>query len=306
MSPFRFLRGHPRDDLASYAAGELSPARAARVEAHLESCPACRSEVEDLRVLRAALRSLPDVRAPRSFALTPQMAAEPGSQTSTRPAPQLTFALRLATAGLATALAVVLVIDIRTTGDGGGGGSDESAALRAAASGDAEFAVQGTDDAAVASPEAVDDRSAQADDGAATGTPLVLSTPQPEPAEGGLGGAGSGGTTSGGVGSGAGAEPLGSASPGEAPAETAVPAPDAGPAGSSPDGAPDLEPTPVAGLVDGGQDGDGEAADKSELAAPAGEGGGGVDTLLVVELALLAGLVAAIGGLVFAAGRGAR
>lgn len=304
MSPFRFLRGHPRDDLASYAAGELSPGRVALVEAHLGSCPACRTEVEELRVIRAALRSLPEVEAPRSFALTPQMAAEPGLGRAPRPTPQLTLALRLATAGLATALAAVLVIDIGTTGDGGGGGNGDQAALRVAAPEEAGFAVQGTDAAAAGSPAAVDDDSAaQDDDRAATGT-LVAATPQPEPAAGGLG-AGSGGTTSGG-GSGEGAEPFDTASPREAPAETAVPAPDAGPAGASPDGAPDLEVTPVAGLVDGQKDGDAEAADDSELGAPAGEGGGSVDTLLVVELALLAGLVAAVGGLVFAAGRRAR
>lgn len=47
-----------------YAYGELSPIARAHVRAHLERCAECRQALDDLRVIRAALASSPDVAAP--------------------------------------------------------------------------------------------------------------------------------------------------------------------------------------------------------------------------------------------------
>jgi hypothetical protein len=59
---------------------------------------------------------LPEAQVPRSFALSPERAAVP------RPAAPLAFGARIAAAGVAVALAAVLVVDL---GDLGGGGATE-------------------------------------------------------------------------------------------------------------------------------------------------------------------------------------
>ncbi len=64
-------RRHPLGDeeLNAYIDGELDAAARARVEAHIESCAACREAVGELRAVSRALQSLPRAQAPRSFAL---------------------------------------------------------------------------------------------------------------------------------------------------------------------------------------------------------------------------------------------
>ena len=62
---------HPVGDkeLNAYIDGELAAAARSRVEAHMESCAACRQAVGELRAVSRALQALPGARAPRSFAL---------------------------------------------------------------------------------------------------------------------------------------------------------------------------------------------------------------------------------------------
>ena len=64
-------RRHPVGDeeLNAYIDGELDDAARSRVEAHLESCAACREAVDELRMVSRALQALPGAQAPRSFAL---------------------------------------------------------------------------------------------------------------------------------------------------------------------------------------------------------------------------------------------
>lgn len=80
------------------------------MESHLESCNSCREELAEIRFSAAALAELPEVEAPRSFALTPEhvasLAVQPQAMRS------LNVGLRLAGGALAAALAVVLVLDI--------------------------------------------------------------------------------------------------------------------------------------------------------------------------------------------------
>lgn len=68
-----FWRRHPvRDeDLSALLDGALDVARRARVEAHVETCDACRVALDELRAVRVALAALPRAQAPRSFALRP-------------------------------------------------------------------------------------------------------------------------------------------------------------------------------------------------------------------------------------------
>jgi len=108
-----------RDRLSAYADGELDARAVERIEAHLAGCEPCREELEGLRLTSAALAGLPEAEVPRSFALRPaqvekrQLAAEPFL-------PPLAIATRLAAAGVAVALAAVVVIDVGNLGDDGG------------------------------------------------------------------------------------------------------------------------------------------------------------------------------------------
>ncbi len=104
-----------RDQLSAYIDGELDDAASVRLEAHLVGCESCRADLDELRATVDALRELPQAEAPRSFALAPERVAGP------RPAavatPPLAVGLRLATAAVAAALAVVVIVDV---GDFGG------------------------------------------------------------------------------------------------------------------------------------------------------------------------------------------
>jgi hypothetical protein len=108
-----------RDQLSAYIDGALDPPAAGRLEAHLGECEGCRTELEQLRSTVAALRELPEAQAPRSFALSPERAAVPRPAV---PAAPLAFGARIAAAGVAVALAAVLVVDL---GDLGGDGATE-------------------------------------------------------------------------------------------------------------------------------------------------------------------------------------
>jgi anti-sigma factor RsiW len=51
---------HPRELISAHLDGELDPVAEARVAAHLESCPACAAELEDVAAARQSIRSLPE------------------------------------------------------------------------------------------------------------------------------------------------------------------------------------------------------------------------------------------------------
>jgi hypothetical protein len=109
-----------RRDLSAYLDGVLPQRARRRLEAHLDSCQACRQELTELRSTVEALGSLPMAEVPRSFAL----AAAPVAEVRPRPAPRgLEFGLRLATATAAFALTLVLIGDF--AGLPGGGEKEE-------------------------------------------------------------------------------------------------------------------------------------------------------------------------------------
>ncbi len=108
-----------RDDLSAGIDGELPPRRAADLEAHLSACPGCRRELAELRATALMLRELPQVAPPRSFALTPEQAGRPAGRRTATGLPAMIAGLRLAGAGLAVALAVVLVADLGGSADDG-------------------------------------------------------------------------------------------------------------------------------------------------------------------------------------------
>lgn len=131
MNPLYPFNRHTRlrESLSAYLDAALSERERATIEAHVSECEACRAEVEGLRAASAALRAVPAVAVPRSFAVTPEMVSRPAP---VRPivSPVLNTAVRLSAASLAVALAAVVVID-RTGTDGNG---DEAATMQAARS----------------------------------------------------------------------------------------------------------------------------------------------------------------------------
>jgi len=93
---------HVKVLLSTYLDGRTSRAERAQVEHHLKSCADCARNLATLRATVVAVRDLPHVRAPRSFALPRSMAKQP------RSTPWLYPLLRTATA-IATFLFVVVV-----------------------------------------------------------------------------------------------------------------------------------------------------------------------------------------------------
>ncbi|MEX2159781.1 MAG: zf-HC2 domain-containing protein [Dehalococcoidia bacterium] len=55
--------------LSAYIDGSIEQVEHTHVEAHVGSCASCRATVDELRLVRRALRELPRAVAPRSFAL---------------------------------------------------------------------------------------------------------------------------------------------------------------------------------------------------------------------------------------------
>ena len=88
--------------LSAYLDGRASRAERALVERHLKSCADCARNLATLRATLVAVRDLPHIRAPRSFALPRSMAKQP------RSTPWLYPLLRGATA-FATFLFVLVV-----------------------------------------------------------------------------------------------------------------------------------------------------------------------------------------------------
>ena len=110
-----------RNKLSAYIDGELSGDAVRSLDVHLESCDSCRLELDEMRATVDALKSIPQVEAPRSFRLTPAMVAERRPAASWSPSPSLMNGMRTATAGLTMALVIVFVADLGGSGQGSDG-----------------------------------------------------------------------------------------------------------------------------------------------------------------------------------------
>lgn len=98
--------------LSAYLDGQLTSKDRARLDIRLEDDPDLRAAIEDLHRTRLMLRSLSEIRAPRNFALTPEMA---GIRSGTRQPPNAYPVLRLASALAAIFFIVVFVGDLVTS-----------------------------------------------------------------------------------------------------------------------------------------------------------------------------------------------
>jgi hypothetical protein len=226
-----------RQSLSAYMDGELSARDLAALEAHLPACQSCREELDTLRLTHEALHSLPEVAAPRSFALTPDMVRGPQRPGPASTSPVLSTAMRLSAASLAVALAAVMVVDNADLGgDGGQSTSNETARILSDDSNVEESAAEAGEDAqapmatelyrSLDDAESTPQASAAAGQDASDGSATAASAPTPSPGSGSGAGVGGGGT---GTGSGTGGPAPAAASPSPAPAADA-PAPTITPA----------------------------------------------------------------------------
>jgi hypothetical protein len=89
--------------LSAYLDGELSAAERARLEERIKDNPELRSALEEMRTAVWLMRSMPEVKPPRNFTLTPEMV---GIRERPRAYPIFQFATALAT------LALIVVVGI--------------------------------------------------------------------------------------------------------------------------------------------------------------------------------------------------
>ncbi len=121
-----------RESLGAYALGQLADEDRARVEAHLQGCPACKAESESLT---AVAQLLPHAD-PAHFGPAPQPPAELGrriaatigsEQKAKRRQRRLRFGFGL---GGAAAAAATAVLAIFVLSGGGGGGPEQHVSFR--------------------------------------------------------------------------------------------------------------------------------------------------------------------------------
>ncbi len=144
------LPGHDRwrERASAFADGELGARDRERFAAHLGRCAECAAFVDDLRLLKAAVASLPTAEAPRSFRLTPAMVARPaavsGSRDERRPLVVARRASQFASVAAVVALGVValtaLNLGLSSSDDSGGAATlaSRDSAPKAAEAGGAE------------------------------------------------------------------------------------------------------------------------------------------------------------------------
>ncbi len=94
-----------QENLSAFLDGELKARDRERIRQHLEVCEACRWELQTLQETVNLVRSLPQVKAPRSFRI-PHSAPAPSVPFWMRPAAY--SALRVATGAVAAALVIAL------------------------------------------------------------------------------------------------------------------------------------------------------------------------------------------------------
>ncbi|MFN0148856.1 MAG: zf-HC2 domain-containing protein [Dehalococcoidia bacterium] len=151
MTFVTLFRPHDRSRrlLDAFVDGELFGRPAARFEAHLARCGRCSRDVAAARQLKRSLRAMPERDAPRSFQLTPAMAAAAsGARPAEARGPARVFArpLQFAAAAAVATLAVVVAVDVWPSG---GGDTDATQASTAPELAAAQAAAASTPEAAV-------------------------------------------------------------------------------------------------------------------------------------------------------------
>ena len=97
--------------LDPFVDGDLSPDEMARVQAHLDGCPACRAYVDDALAIRASFPDAEDTPVPDGFAesVMARIRAEAASQAEAAPQKKTSRPWLKALASLAACCAIVLL-----------------------------------------------------------------------------------------------------------------------------------------------------------------------------------------------------
>ena len=127
---------HPvsEEDLSACVDGRLSARAQERVDAHIKTCADCGRKLEEMRSLVAEMRMLPEAKAPRSFALSPELAAatrregDRARQEERATARRVYLGLSGATVAAAILLIAVVGSDMAFLSRGNGGQSSSSGA----------------------------------------------------------------------------------------------------------------------------------------------------------------------------------
>jgi Putative zinc-finger len=133
MALRRLFRRHERwaEVASAFVDRELPAGTAARFEAHLIDCARCKGDIEAMRHAKLLVSRMPEMAAPRSFRLTPQMVVLSPSSAPGRPAPP-SWALRSAQFATGVALVVLVGVAIADLSDNSSSGQDSTAASLAA------------------------------------------------------------------------------------------------------------------------------------------------------------------------------
>lgn len=110
-------------DVDAFVDGELPDGPTARFAAHLASCSSCGRTVAEARRAKAHVASLPEQSLPRSFILTPEMAAAPARATPV-PRPALLYATRAVSAAAVAAFVLFGTLQLTGTGEDSPASSD--------------------------------------------------------------------------------------------------------------------------------------------------------------------------------------
>ncbi len=190
MQLIPFTNRHSRfaDEVDAFVDGELRGQALEDFQNHIGSCARCATVVAAARTLKASLASLPQGGAPRSFALTPAMAA---SEARERLPALVTTPMYLTVARAAAVVSVVAFVAVFTLSilSGDSESTDQQLASNAAernsapeaadAAGGAAFATSSADSTntyALGSPTVL---LAPATSGAVSGAGAPTSTPAP-------------------------------------------------------------------------------------------------------------------------------
>jgi hypothetical protein len=175
----RLFRRHAHwsESANAYIDGELGPSELARFETHMGQCARCRETVGAARATKALLDAMPAVHAPRSFALTPALLAEPAQPSRTHGRP---VALRLAQ-GVAVLAVVALAAVVTMDMTSGGANSNQTLASPQ------ESVAGSANAAAVPSPAAEASPTSAIDGVAATPPTTVPIVPPPHTGAGAQG-----------------------------------------------------------------------------------------------------------------------
>jgi hypothetical protein len=178
--------GWVRSNLSAYLDRVLAAAAEERLERHLAGCEVCATELASVRATMLAVRSVPEFRAPRSFALTPRM-VEARTRRIAQPSRFWTLTRGLETGAAAAAVLFVALIvgDITTRGARNAEPSAPSVSQLEKTSADTQFATEESPagDTAMAGNDGVSSAEAldipQSPTTAATGAPRSAPTAAP-------------------------------------------------------------------------------------------------------------------------------